>query len=246
LLKSNARLTQSFRLLPILILFAGCGGKSNGAFHGKAVPDAVIQRTVLLDRLTLPEQLTSSITDYSENITAAERANGVVGKYLVGWTGIEREQGAAQDDNGNFEAQKLASGVWYTASGVRKALLNDDGSFATDNADLSGSYESAGEPPRSSGFQIFLQHAGTTNVGTFRYQYYNEAREYRILALHRMSAPDPAAHELNGRAFALLQDVSPNRHPSTPMYVDEALSFGPNVIALHTQEAGSSCECVRR
>jgi hypothetical protein len=52
-----------------------------------------------------------------------------------------------------------------------------DGSVATENADLSGSYESPGEPPRTSGFQLSLQRQGTTHVGTYRYQYYNEAQE---------------------------------------------------------------------
>lgn len=227
-------------LLPVLLIVAGCGGKSGGVFHRNGVPDEVIHRAVLLDRAALPEQFTTSINDESENLTAADRANGVVGKYLVGWSGLERgQQGAAQDVRGNFEAQKLASGVWLTIDGVRKVLLNADGSFATDNADLSGSYESAGEPPRTSGFQLSLQRQGTTHVGTFRYQYYDEAHEYRVLALHRMSAPDPAAHELNGRAVALLEEIAPNGYHFAPLFVEESLSFEPNEILLHGRGAGS-------
>ena len=221
-------------------MFAGCGGKPGGMFHRSGVPDEVIHRAVLLDRAALPEQFTASINDESESITAAERANGVVGKYLVGWSGLERApQGAAQDVRGNFEAQKLASGVWYTVDGMRKVLLNADGSFATDNADLSGRYESPGEPPRTSGFQLSLQRQGTTHVGTFRYQYYDESHEYRVLALHRMSAPDPAVHELNGRAVALLQEINPNGQPSGPVFVEDSLSFDPNEILLHARNAGS-------
>jgi len=227
-------------LLTLLFMFAGCGGKPGGMFHRSGVPDEVIHRAVLLDRAALPEQFTASINDESESITAAERANGVVGKYLVGWSGLERApQGAAQDVRGNFEAQKLASGVWYTVDGMRKVLLNADGSFATDNADLSGRYESPGEPPRTSGFQLSLQRQGTTHVGTFRYQYYDESHEYRVLALHRMSAPDPAVHELNGRAVALLQEINPNGQPSGPVFVEDSLSFDPNEILLHARNAGS-------
>ena len=225
-------------LLPLLVS-AGCG-KPGGVFQRSGVPDDVIHRAVLLDRVALPEQLTTSINDYSENVTAAERANGVVGKYLVRWSGIERgPQGAAEDVRGNIEAQKLKSGVWYMIDGARKVLLNDDGSFATDNADLSGSYESPGEPPRTSGFQLSLQRHGTTHVGTFRYQYYDEMHEYRVLALHRMSAPDPAAYELNGRAVALLQEIRSNGQPSAPVLVEDSLRFDPNEILLHARNAGS-------
>ncbi len=221
-------------------MLAGCGGKSGGMFQRSSAPDDVIHRAVLLDRAALPEHLTASITDESESLTAAERANGIVGKYLVEWSGIERgQQGAAADARGHFEAQKLASGVWLTIDGARQALVNADGSFATDNADLSGSYESAGEPPRTSGFQLSLQRQGTTHVGVYRYRNYDEAHECRVLALHRMSAPDPAAQELNGRAVALLEEISPNGYHFAPVFVEDALKFDPNEILLHGRGAGS-------
>jgi hypothetical protein len=221
-------------------MFAGCGGKSGGVFHRSGVPEDVIHRAVLLDRTAIPEQFTSSINDESASITAAERANGIVGKYLVGWSGIERgQQGAAVDVRGNFESQRLASGVWLTIDGAREALLNADGTFATDNADLSGSYESPGEPPRTSGFQLSIQRQGTTHVGTFRYQYYDEAHECRVLALHRMSAPDPAAHELNGRAVALIEEIGPNGYHFAPVFVEDSLRFDPNEIVLHGRGSGS-------
>jgi len=221
-------------------MLSGCGGESGGVFHRGGVPDDVIHRAVLLDHAAMPEKFTSSITDESESLTAAERANGVAGKYLVEWSGLERgQQGAAQDVRGNFEAQKLASGVWLTSDGARKALVKADGTFATDNADLSGTYESPGEPPRTSGFQLSLQRQGTTHVGTFRYRYYDEAHECRVLALHRMSAPDPAAHELNGRAVALLEEVSPNGYHFAPVFVEDSLRFDPNEILLHGRGTGS-------
>jgi hypothetical protein len=173
---------------------------------GGDVPNAVVLKAIALDAPAFPSNLQLHVTPASQELSAADRANGATGQFRVEWSGLAKDaDGTARDVNGVFRATALASGVWMVGDFT---VLTAGGDFATTGEDFSGTYEGTPGGWSYGPMRLILTRDGATHTGTIASTATDgRVEQLRVLAFHRIRATDPLVRRWDGKLVMWVQDV---------------------------------------